>query len=150
MPSSVQWSAPRVGPAARHARLRWLRQRRAADPLFARAKNDDAGTVAHHAEPISDSALDAFITRVQAAFAKRYGAALPVAIKPVRVMDDLPPALQESARRQQLGLGKGAYWEYVVYEVQQAHGTPEEVDKSIFHELYDHATALFGGEWQAK
>jgi hypothetical protein len=127
------------------------RKRLAADPLFARAKNDDAGTVAHYAEPISDSALDAVITRVRAAFAQRHGAALPVAIQKVRGMDDLPPALQ-AARRQQLGLGKGVYFENIVYVVLQAHSTPEEVEKTIFHELYGHAATapLFDGECLAK
>jgi hypothetical protein len=43
--------------------------------LFARAKNDDAGTVADNAEPISDSAIDAVIGHVPAGFAARRGAA---------------------------------------------------------------------------
>jgi hypothetical protein len=75
-------------------------------PLFARAKNDDAGTVAHHANPISDSAMVAVINRIQAAFAKRHGAALPVAIeKMVVVGGHLPPMLQAAVRRQRLDLG---------------------------------------------
>jgi hypothetical protein len=65
-------------------------------------------------------------------------------------MDDLPPALQASAHRQQLGLGKGVYFENAVYVVPQAHRTPEEVGKTIFHELYGHAATLFGGERLAK
>ena len=67
-------------------------------------------------------------------------------------MDDLPPVLQEAARRQQLGLGKGVFFENVVYVVQDAHGTTEEVETTIFDELYRHAAtaSLFGGEWLAK
>jgi hypothetical protein len=67
-------------------------------------------------------------------------------------MDELPLALQAAARRQQLGLGKGVYFENIVYVVLQAHSTPEEVEKTIFHELYGHAATatLFGGEWLAK
>jgi hypothetical protein len=54
-------------------------------------------------------------------------------------MSDLPPALQAAA------------FENVIYVVEQAHSTPEEVDKTIFHELYGQATAtLIGGEWLAK
>jgi hypothetical protein len=109
------------------------------DPLFSRAKKDDAGTVAHDTELISDSAMDAVINRIQAAFAKRHCAALPVAIQKVRGMDELPPALRKVARRQHLDLGKGVFYENVVYVVQQAHGTPEEAGKTIFHELYGHA-----------
>jgi hypothetical protein len=133
--------------SALNARCRFARM---APLLFAHAKNDDAGTVDHHAVPISDSAM--VIARVQAAFARRVGAALPVGIQKVRGMDDLPPALQAAARRQQLDLGKGVYFENVVYVVQQAHGTAEEVEKTIFHELYGHAAtaSLFGGEWLAK
>jgi hypothetical protein len=67
-------------------------------------------------------------------------------------MSDPPPVLQESACRQQLRLGKGADRKNVVYVVQQAHGKPEEVEKTIFHVLYGRAAtaALFGGEWPAK
>jgi hypothetical protein len=61
--------------------------------------------------------MDAIINRVLAAFAQRHGAALPVAIQKVRGMDDLPPALQEAARRQQLDLGKGVFFENTVYVV---------------------------------
>jgi hypothetical protein len=62
------------------------------DPLFARSKKNDAGTVAHHAEPISETVLDAVIGHIQDGFARRHGAALPVAIQKVRGRDDLPPA----------------------------------------------------------
>jgi hypothetical protein len=37
-----------------------------------------------------------------------------------------------------------------VYAVPQAHSTPEEVETTIFHELYGHATTLFSGQWLAK
>jgi N12 class adenine-specific DNA methylase len=130
------------------------RKRRESDPLFARAENDEAGAVAQNGKTpiISDTDFAAVIDRVKAAFAKRAGGALTVSIKPVRGMDDLPPALQEAARRQQLDLGKGVYFENTVYVVQQAHSTAEEVEKTIFHELYGHAATatLFGDEWVAK
>jgi hypothetical protein len=102
--------------------------------------------------PISDSDLNAVMGRILARFVACVGAALPVAIEPVRGMDDLPSALQAAARRQQRDLGKGVFFENVVYVVQQAHGTAEEVKKTIFHELYGHAAtaALFGGEWSGK
>jgi hypothetical protein len=104
---------------------------RIAPLLFARAKDDKAGTVAQNDKTsISDADFAAVIDRAKAAFAKRAGGALTAGIKPVRGMDDLPPAPQESARRQQLGLGKGVYFENVVYVVQQAHSTPEEVEKT--------------------
>lgn len=125
--------------------------RRAGDPvpdsLFARAKDDKTGTVADDAQPVADAVIDAVISRIQAAFARRHGAALPVAIQKVRGRDDLPPALQEAARRQQLALGNGEFFDNVVY-VQDAHGTAEEVEKTIFHELYGHAAtaALFDDE----
>jgi hypothetical protein len=121
------------------------------DDLFVHAKNDEAGTVAYHAQPISDCPIDAVIDRIRAAFSKRHGAALPVANQKVRGMDDLPPELQ-AARRQQLNLGKGVFCKNTVYVVQQAHNTPEEVKYTIFHELYGYAAtaALFGGEWLAK
>jgi hypothetical protein len=51
-------------------------QRRADDPLFARAKNDQVGTVAHRALPISDNVIYAFNDRIRVGFAKRDGAAL--------------------------------------------------------------------------
>jgi hypothetical protein len=127
-------------------------QRRAGDALFARAKNDEAWTVAHHAEPISDSAMDSVIDRIQADFSRRQGVASPVAIQKVRGMDDLPPALQMAARRQLFNLGKDVFFESVVYVVQQAHSTPEEVEKTIFRKLCGHAATatLFGREWAAK
>jgi hypothetical protein len=103
--------------------------------LFARAKNDEAGTVAHHAEPISDSAMDSVIDLIQAGFAGRQGVALPVVMEKVWEMEDLPPALQAAAHRQQLDLGKGMFFENTVYVLQQAHGTSKEVEKTIFHEL---------------
>jgi hypothetical protein len=143
---------PGPEPAPRLQRRAEDRKRRTEDPLFARAKNGQAGAVAQHPHPISDRALDTVIERIQAAFARRVGAALPVAIKPVRGMADLPPVLQAAARRQQLNLGKGVFFENTVYVVQQAHGTAEEVERTIFHELYGHAAtaSLFGGEWLAK
>jgi hypothetical protein len=104
--------------------------------LFARAKDDKAGTVAQNDKTsICDAGFAAVIDRVKAAFDKRAGGALTVGIEPVGGMSDLPPALQESARRQQLGLSKGAYWENVVCVVQQAHRTPEEVEKTIFRAI---------------
>jgi hypothetical protein len=79
--------------------------------------------------PISDNVIYAFIDRIRPGFAKSNGAALPVAIEKVRGMDNLPPALQVATRRQQLGLGKCAFFENVVYVVQQAHGTPEKLER---------------------
>jgi hypothetical protein len=121
--------------------------------LFARAKDDKAGTVAQNDKTsISDADFAAVIDRVNAAFAKRAGGPLTVGIEPVGGMNDLAPALQVAARRQQLPLGEGVYFENVVYVVKQAHSRPEEVDKSLFHELYGHAATatVFGGEWGAK
>jgi hypothetical protein len=57
---------------------------------------------------------DAVIDRIRAGFAKRHGAALPVAIEKVRYMEDLPPALQAAARRQHFNLRKGVFFESVV------------------------------------
>jgi hypothetical protein len=124
---------------------------RIAPLLFARAKDDKAGTVAQNDKTsISDADYAAVIDRVKTVFAKRAGGALTVGIEPVGG-SDLAPALQKSARRRQLGLGKGAYWENVAYVVQQAHGTPVEVEKTIY-ELYGHAATeiLFSGTWVAK
>lgn len=121
--------------------------------LFARAKQDDTGAVAGEAQPIGDAAIDAVIKRVQAAFAAANGAALPVRIQKVRDMQDLPPALQETGHRQQVGkLGEGVFFEDVVYVVQEAHSTAEQVETTIFHGLYGHAatSALFGNEWTVK
>jgi hypothetical protein len=121
------------------------------DPLFARAQDNQAGTVAENDKArASDVDFHAVIDRIKAAFARRAGGALTVTIEPVRRMSDLLLEMRASARRQQIGnLGKGAYWENVVYVVQDAHSTPEEVEKTIFHELYGHAATatLFGGEW---
>jgi hypothetical protein len=74
-------------------------KRCADDPLVTHAQNGEAGTVAHNAEPISNSAMDAIIERIQAGFARRHGAALPVVIKRVRGMGDLAPAVRTAARR---------------------------------------------------
>jgi hypothetical protein len=107
---------------------------RIAPLLFARAKDDKAGTVAQNDKTsISDVDFAAVIDRVKTAFAKRNGGALTVGIEPVGGMNDLPPALQESARGQQLTLGEGMLFDNVVYGVQQTHSTPKEVEKTIFH-----------------
>lgn len=145
--------ALRTGPMPQRRDADRARRSKDTPPLFARAKQDNAGTVADKAQPIGDAAIDAVIKRVQTAFAAASGAALPVRIQNVRDMGDLPPALQEAGRRQQVGkLGKGVFYDGVVYVVQDAHSMPEEVETTIYHELYGHAatSALFGNEWTTR
>lgn len=75
--------------------------------------------------PISSHDADAVIAGVKAAFLAQHGAAIPFRIEKVRVMADLPAALQASAACQEVGeSGRGAFYNNTIYVVQNAHSPP--------------------------
>lgn len=58
----------------------------------------------------------------------------------------LPADVLEEAARQNVTKAKGLFWKGVVHVVLDAHATKEELQETVFHELYGHAglQKLFG------
>lgn len=87
--------------------------------LFARARQQEPVAAGENPQfPISSYDADAIIAGVKAAFLAKHGAAIPFRIEKVRVMADLPAALQASAGRQDVGeSGRGAFYNNTIYVV---------------------------------
>lgn len=96
------------------------------DGLYTRAPQQDAMAAGENPQfPTSSHDADAVIAGVKAAFLAQHGAAIPFRIEKVRVMADLPAALQASAGRQNVGeSGRGVFYNNTIYVVQNAHSPP--------------------------
>ena len=82
--------------------------------------------------PISSHDADQVIGRIGDAFKSRFRGAIPLRIQKVRVMSDLPPALQASARRQLVGdLGNDEFYDHIIYVVQDSHRMEDEMETRI-------------------
>jgi hypothetical protein len=118
------------------------------DARFARA--EDTAVPEGNRLSIGPEVADSTIERIRSAFASEFNGAT-FRLQKVGDFSDLPkPILDDAARQGVAPTAKGVLYGDTVYVVQNNHRSAEDLEKTIFHELYGHAAthAYFGKAYE--